>query len=109
MFFYRLESLDGALHERDVCKMENESLKEQNDQLFQQYEKEKSLHKDYQQVKIFDYFFFFNVSRLFSVTLKSKIISKKSNVKTMKNFPVSNRSLKSLKLKLEMHRITLED
>jgi len=44
-----LESLDGALHDRDVSKMENESLKEQNEQLFQQYEKEKSLHKEYQQ------------------------------------------------------------
>jgi hypothetical protein len=27
-----------------------ESLKEQNEQLFQQYEREKSFHKEYQQV-----------------------------------------------------------
>lgn len=46
----RLESLDSALHEREVSKLEIESLKEQNDQLFQQYEREKNFHKEYQQV-----------------------------------------------------------
>lgn len=45
-----LESLDGALHDREVSKVENESLKEQNEQLFQQYEREKTFHKEYQQV-----------------------------------------------------------
>jgi hypothetical protein len=44
-----LESLDTALHEREVSKFEIESLKEQNEQLFQQYEREKSFHKEYQQ------------------------------------------------------------
>ena len=34
----------------ELGKFENESLKEQNDQLFQQYEREKSFHKEYQQV-----------------------------------------------------------
>jgi hypothetical protein len=33
-----------------VSKIEIESLKEQNEQLFQQYEREKSFHKEYQQV-----------------------------------------------------------
>jgi len=42
--------LDGALREREVCKLEIESLKEQNEQLFQQYEREKNFHKEYQQV-----------------------------------------------------------
>lgn len=46
-----LESLDNALHEREVGKFELDSLKEQNEQLFQQYEREKSFHKEYQQVK----------------------------------------------------------
>ena len=45
-----LESLDGALHDREVSKVENESLKEQNEQLFQQYERERTFHKEYQQV-----------------------------------------------------------
>lgn len=31
-------------------KFELDSLKEQNEQLFQQYEREKSFHKEYQQV-----------------------------------------------------------
>ncbi|CAF3646923.1 unnamed protein product [Rotaria socialis] len=44
-----LESLDGALHEREVNKFEIESLKEQTEQLYQQYEREKSFHKEYQQ------------------------------------------------------------
>ncbi|CAF1106478.1 unnamed protein product [Adineta ricciae] len=44
-----LESLDNALHEREVSKLEMESLKEQNEQLFQQYEREKGFHKEYQQ------------------------------------------------------------
>ncbi|CAF0757257.1 unnamed protein product [Adineta ricciae] len=44
-----LESLDSALHEREVSKLELESLKEQNEQLFQQYEREKGFHKEYQQ------------------------------------------------------------
>ncbi|CAF1496096.1 unnamed protein product [Rotaria sordida] len=44
-----LESLDSALHEREVNKLEIESLKEQTEQLFQQYEREKSFHKEYQQ------------------------------------------------------------
>ena len=44
------ESLDSALHEREVSKLEIESLKEQNEQLFQQYEREKGFHKEYQQV-----------------------------------------------------------
>ncbi|UJR27296.1 hypothetical protein I4U23_008591 [Adineta vaga] len=44
-----LESLDSALHEREVSKLEIESLKEQNEQLFQQYEREKGFHKEYQQ------------------------------------------------------------
>ncbi|CAF3932032.1 unnamed protein product [Adineta steineri] len=44
-----LESLDTALHDREVSKLETESLKEQNEQLFQQYEREKSFHKEYQQ------------------------------------------------------------
>ncbi len=46
-----LESLDNALHEREMSKFEIESLKEQNEQLFQQYEREKSFHKEYQQVE----------------------------------------------------------
>jgi len=50
IFFKYLESLDSALHEREVSKIEMESLKEQNEQLFQQYEREKSFHKEYQQV-----------------------------------------------------------
>ncbi|CAF1676957.1 unnamed protein product [Rotaria magnacalcarata] len=44
-----LESLDSALNEREVSKLEIESLKEQNEQLFQQYEREKGFHKEYQQ------------------------------------------------------------
>ncbi len=48
--YYLLESLDSALHEREVSKLEIESLKEQNEQLFQQYEREKGFHKEYQQV-----------------------------------------------------------
>ncbi|UJR21920.1 hypothetical protein I4U23_024990 [Adineta vaga] len=44
-----LESLDNALHEREINKLEMESIKEQNEQLFQQYEREKSFHKEYQQ------------------------------------------------------------
>lgn len=48
-----LESLDSALHEREVSKLETESLKEQNEQLFQQYEREKNFHKEYQQVSRF--------------------------------------------------------
>ncbi|CAF4127988.1 unnamed protein product, partial [Rotaria sp. Silwood2] len=44
-----LESLDSALNEREVSKLEIESLKEQNEQLFQQYEREKTFHKEYQQ------------------------------------------------------------
>lgn len=48
-----LESLDSALHEREVSKLETESLKEQNEQLFQQYEREKNFHKEYQQVSCF--------------------------------------------------------
>jgi len=48
-----LESLDNALHEREVSKLEIESLKEQNEQLFQQYEREKAFHKEYQQVFCF--------------------------------------------------------
>jgi cell shape-determining protein MreC len=47
-----LESLDSALHEREVSKLEIDSLKEQNEQLFQQYEREKGFHKEYQQVII---------------------------------------------------------
>jgi cell shape-determining protein MreC len=51
-FFFKwfLESLDSALHEREVIKLEIESLKEQNEQIFQQYEREKAFHKEYQQV-----------------------------------------------------------
>ncbi|CAF1328704.1 unnamed protein product [Rotaria sordida] len=45
----KIESLDSALHEREVNKLEIESLKEQTEQLFQQYEREKSFHKEYQQ------------------------------------------------------------
>jgi hypothetical protein len=45
-----LESLDSALHDREVSKLEIESLKEQNEQLLQQYEREKGFHKKYQQV-----------------------------------------------------------
>ena len=37
-----------------MSKLEIDSLKEQNEQLFQQYEREKSFHKEYQQV--FSYF-----------------------------------------------------
>ncbi|CAF0980236.1 unnamed protein product [Rotaria sordida] len=44
-----LESLDSALNEREVSKLEIESLKEQNEQLFQQYEREKGFHKEYHQ------------------------------------------------------------
>ncbi|CAF4474902.1 unnamed protein product [Rotaria socialis] len=44
-----LESLDSALNEREVSKLEIESLKEQNEQVFQQYEREKGFHKEYQQ------------------------------------------------------------
>ncbi|CAF1037580.1 unnamed protein product [Rotaria sp. Silwood1] len=44
-----LESLDSALHEREINKLEIESLKEQTEQLYQQYEREKSFHKEYQQ------------------------------------------------------------
>lgn len=51
-FFLSLESLDNALHEREVNKLEIEAFKEQIDQLFQQYEREKSFHKEYQQVFI---------------------------------------------------------
>ena len=47
---FRLESLDGALNEREASKVEIDSLKEQNEQLFQQYEREKGFHKEYQQV-----------------------------------------------------------
>lgn len=77
----QLESLDGALHDRDVSKMENESLKEQNEQLFQQYEKEKSLHKEYQQVKLLNFVsfcftiissFFLSFSALFSTRRSSR-------------------------------------
>jgi hypothetical protein len=50
LFF--LESLDSALHDREVSKLEIDSLKEQNEQLFQQYEREKNFHKEYQQVNI---------------------------------------------------------
>ena len=49
-FMFFLESLDSALHDREVSKLESESLKEQNEQLFQQYEREKGFHKEYQQV-----------------------------------------------------------
>lgn len=52
-FLDLLESLDSALHEREVCKLEIDSLKEQNEQLFQQYEREKNFHKEYQQVRFF--------------------------------------------------------
>ncbi|CAF0875572.1 unnamed protein product [Didymodactylos carnosus] len=44
-----LESLDSALHDKEVRQLENESLKEQTDQLYQQYEREKQFHKEYQQ------------------------------------------------------------
>jgi len=44
-----LESLNNALQEREECKSEIEALKEQNEQLFQQYEREKGFHKEYQQ------------------------------------------------------------
>ena len=47
-----LESLDGALHERDESKLESDALREQNEQLFQQYEREKSVQKEYQQVNV---------------------------------------------------------
>ena len=106
-----LESLDNALHEREMSKFEIDSLKEQNDQLFQQYEREKSFHKEYQQVEFSSFtkrkticVFFFS-----SVIFKSKIISKKSNERMKKNFRVLNQSLKSSKLKLAMHPIMLED
>ena len=88
----RSESLDGALHDRDVWKMENESLKEQNEQLFQQYEKEKSLHKEYQQVNSRRPVASSSGSGRCSVIPKSKIIWKKPNAKTTRNLPVSNRS-----------------
>ena len=39
------------MHEREVSKIEIDSLKEQNEQLFQQYEREKGFHKEYQQVE----------------------------------------------------------
>lgn len=42
--------MDSALNDREELKLEVDSLKEQNDQLFQQYEREKSFHKDFQQV-----------------------------------------------------------
>jgi cell shape-determining protein MreC len=57
IFSFCLESLDTALHEREVSKFEIESLKEQNEQLFQQYEREKSFHKEYQQVICFLIFY----------------------------------------------------
>jgi len=41
------------LHEREVSKLEIESLKEQNEQLFQQYEREKGFHKEYHQVSFY--------------------------------------------------------
>jgi hypothetical protein len=89
-FFFNivfLESLDSALHDREVSKLEIESLKEQNEQLLQQYEREKGFHKKYQQVnihyQIFENFFF-----VYSVIFKLKIISKKSNVRMMKNYKV---------------------
>lgn len=47
---FRLESLDGALNEREASKVEIDSLKEQNEQLLKQYEREKGFHKEYQQV-----------------------------------------------------------
>ncbi len=40
------------MHEREVSKLEIESLKEQNEQLFQQYEREKGFHKEYHQVSL---------------------------------------------------------
>ena len=52
-----LESLDGALHERDESKLESDALKEQNEQLFQQYEREKTVQKEYQQVNETSCFF----------------------------------------------------
>ena len=68
LFFSNSESLDNALHEREVSKLEMESLKEQNEQLFQQYEREKGFHKEYQQVnlerKFFDLILFNSLSLL---------------------------------------------
>ena len=52
-FFSFIESLDSALHECERHKIEIESLKEQNEQLFQQYEREKGFHIEYQQVFCF--------------------------------------------------------
>jgi c-Jun-amino-terminal kinase-interacting protein 4 len=50
---FHSESLDSALNEREGSKVEIESLKEQNEHLFQQYEREKGFHKEYQQVTWF--------------------------------------------------------
>jgi len=51
-----------------VGKFELESIKEQNEQLFQQYEREKSFHKEYQQV--FVCFFFYVLLNKIMIILK---------------------------------------
>jgi len=85
-----LESLNNALHEREVSKLEIDALKEQNEQLFQQYEREKAFHKEYQQVRKFDFHCFIEIFLCRSDFYKPKIISKKLNVKMKKNYKVSN-------------------